>query len=70
MLRRLLKTIALLIGLLPVALFLFVWAPWSAHTSLAVIAPPGVWILVAIFLGPIALAFVLWRVAGLINPSE
>lgn len=70
MLRRVLRTIALSIGLLPVALILFVWAPWSPHTSLVVVAPDGVWILVAVIFAPIIFALVLWRIAGLIKPSR
>ncbi len=68
LIRRLLKGLALAIGLSPVGLvILLLFVTGSQSTSLAVVSPNGLWILAGLFFGPIALGFMLWRLALLIK---
>lgn len=72
LIRRLLRIVALVVGLTPVALALFLWAPWSSTTSLVVVAPGGGWVapVLVLFLGPVVLGVGLWLLAGLIKSSR
>jgi hypothetical protein len=63
--RRFLKALALIVGLAPFAAVLGV-AVWARNMSVVLVAPNAFWIIAALFIIPIGLAFVLWRVANLL----
>lgn len=64
-LRGFLKLLALVIAAAPFALAGLV--SLSGTTSLAIVAPKGLWMLAAIFVVPILLGIVLWRLSALVR---
>jgi hypothetical protein len=64
-LRGFLKLLAVVIAGAPFALAGFVYL--NGTTSLAVVAPNGLWMLAAIFIVPILLGVALWRLSALVR---
>jgi hypothetical protein len=60
--KGILRSLALLIAAAPFVLVALVFL--SGTTSLAVVAPGGIWLLATIFVVPVLLGIVLWRVAA------
>ena len=67
--RKLLEVLAAIVVLGWLALLLLFMIN-AQSTSLAIVAPQGLWLIGAILLGPPVLGFVLWRVASLIKSPE
>lgn len=57
-----LKTLALVIAAAPFVFAALVLS--SGTTSLAVVAPGGLWLIAAIFVVPVLVGIVLWRLAA------
>jgi hypothetical protein len=63
-LRGFLKLLAVVIAMAPFALAALLV---TTTTSLAVVAPTGLWMLVAFFVVPVLLGIALWRVSALVR---
>lgn len=57
-----LKGLAVVIAAAPFALTAFLY--FGSATSLAIVAPGGVWMLAAVFIVPILLGIAIWRLSA------
>jgi hypothetical protein len=69
LIRKALKTFAGRMALAWAALL--IWFLVGAQTtSLAIVAPHGLWLVAVVFAGPFVIAFALWRAADFIKRPE